>query len=137
MDKVLKDFVKYPESKKSMSDKDIREKISESNYMKINDEFAPYKINNPIIFMGRIDDYNAVGILLNGNHRVIRNSLKEIEQTEVYIINPNYGHYFLVSEEYMKLYEVILIYNMIKYKITGKYVYEWQKENREKIAEKY
>lgn len=120
-----------------ISDKDIKKIIFESNYQKINDEVAPYKINNPIIFMGRIDDHNAVGILLNGNHRVIRNSLKKIEHTEVYIINPNYGHYFLISEEYMKLYEVILIYNMIKYKITGKYVYEWQKDNREKITEKY
>lgn len=120
-----------------ISDKDIRERILESNYQKINDEIAPYKANNPIIFMGRIDDHNAVGILLNGNHRVIQNSLKEIEHTEVYIINPNYGRYFLVSEEYMKLYEVILVYNMIKQKITGKYAYEWQKENRKIIAEKY
>lgn len=119
-----------------ISDKDIKKIIIGSNYKK-NNEVAPYKINNPIIFMGRIDDHNAVGILLNGNHRVIRNSLKKIEHTEVYIIDPNYGQYFLISEEYMKLYEVILIYNMIKYKITGKYVYEWQKDNREKIAEKF
>ena len=110
----------------AISKKDIQERVMELNYLELNDEIAPYKKNNPVIFIGIVDDNNAIGLLLNGNHRVVGNKLKGISITEAYVLDPQYLQNFLASEEYQKLNEVVTIYNVLKHKTTGISFLEWQ-----------